>query len=172
MNVHAREGGPRRDGLRKWWSRQGAGRQTVVIVLGILIVPLALGLATSEPSPPENAPAEFPAPLPSPAGACLALWNLSNSNPAREQVSAYAKYSSLVATVGFSSDLPDKCQIVVAAQDLGEGRAEVYRQYGDFDGEEPAYVRISGGTVTELPPSAKEWNARGRPDGTILLGFP
>ena len=154
-----------------WWKRQSARRQATFIVASLVFVLFGSAVAVSG-SESTDSSVKPPPPLPDPRGTCIVLWNFSESNPGREQASAFAARGTVVATVGFSIDFPDRCQIVVAAPDLGAGYALVFRQSGGTEEDPVGYQLVTSGSVPQLPASAKEWNARGRSDGTIVLGFP
>jgi hypothetical protein len=129
---------------------------------------VSAALAASEQGTAPERAADPPPPLPDPRGACIALWNFSESGEGRKEVRGLAEQGTVVATVGFSSDFPDKCQIVVAAPDLAGGFVLIFRQSGG-SGEPPGYTLVTPSRVWDLPASAKQWNARGTSDGSIIL---
>lgn len=111
---------------------------------------------------------------------CLTLWNNSGNKSNQDLVSnvthsagSSPTASPLYATIGFSSDFPDKCQVAVGAPD--QGVAFVFREGLPSSPADGYGLDSSGGrqeTPADLPASAKAWNAHGNPDGTLDPGPP
>lgn len=145
------------------------GAAIAAIAAIVLIVSLSGGGSDEEPSLAADAPFSEPEPLPEER--CVERWNGTDETfTGKSSAARFAQRGEVVATVGFSRDFPDRCQIVIAAPDLGTGLVQVYRESsGDYGGP---FQLLTGGSVTSLPDSAKQWNARVSSDGDITLGYP
>jgi hypothetical protein len=105
---------------------------------------------------------------------CIELWNgSSNARQSAQVVGPYARNAGDVyVTVGFASDFPDRCLITVGVPSAD--RAIQYLEGGQSGFTESPYgvANLSVDSVSQLPPSAKQWNARALSDGSIEPGTP
>lgn len=152
-------------------------RPWVVLPVAALIVASAIGIAArgNNGAAPATTDRASEGSVTAPEERCVKLWNQPGASLAKSTATSYAERGEAIATVGFASDFPDRCQIVIASPDSGAGLVQVWRATGPGeDSASPigAYRPVADGDVTELPTSAKQWNARIGPDGSIELGYP
>jgi hypothetical protein len=106
---------------------------------------------------------------------CVELWNGSaNDGLSASVVGPYARNAGDVyVSVGFAADFPDRCLITVGVPSAD--RAIQYIEGGVGFPESPYGVANVGegvDSVSQLPPSAKQWNAHALSDGSIEPGAP
>ncbi len=159
----------------RWSSLSRASRTGLLGGVGALVAALVLVAAMSGDSRDSVGDAGSPtdsrpsAVEPAPEERCVDRWNAADF-PSKIFATNLAQQGEVVATVGFSNDFPDRCQIVIAAPDLGGGIFQVFRESSDET--QGPFQAISSGSPGELPESAKQWNARISSDGAITFGYP
>jgi len=150
------------------------GRWEVIAILAVIALILVIGLTTviaGRGDSNQHASTQVVVAPPSAAQLCATKWNGSTdsfSTTSKQMVRAISQTggqaTTLYVSAGFSADFPDRCLVTVANPDVGNVVQFTETSQGGF--------RLSGtGRVSDVPDSAKQWNATMTSDGVMLAGF-
>lgn len=154
-------------GAGSWVWEDGAMKMRLVLVaaIGMLIV----GCGDTKGSKESSGPAADAASENSDLQRCVDSWNAaarsgqgSNANFGKLWLGPTEKY----AAVGFSADFPDRCLVTLADPDL-DGAAQFQES-----GEGGWLMTGDTATPSDIPESAKRWNATRAGEGSLSLGAP
>ncbi len=75
------------------------------------------------------------------------------------------KYAPTYVSVGFAADVTDRCLVTVAQPDVGHAMQFLQTSDGSFR-------LVQATTISQIPVSAKQWNATGDRAGQLAAGSP
>lgn len=154
---------------RDWWNRRTPREKVLIpVVAALAICGIAIAAAGSggggKADPADDSTEVTVNAGPPPEQGCIDSWNATppEDNFGKTWIQLEEE---TYAAVGFSADFPDQCLVTLAVPRIDQATQVQETNPGEWTWQ-------GNSSVSQIPVSAKQWNATRSSDGSLSLGAP